>query len=92
MSLSELTHYAAVAKQSWAEYLAQVATMSSFASVDAPSFPGPLLPGESWLSDSLQIIQLLSSPGRIFFSYHTLDIAYTEGGMEAFPDPFTVDP
>ena len=70
MSLSELTHYAAVAKQSWAEYLAQVATMSSFASVDAPSFPGPLLPGESWLSDSLQIQDTADGNQGVFTTCH----------------------
>lgn len=76
MSLSELTHYAAVAKQSWAEYLAHVATQqsqqsqSSFNSVDDTSFPGPLLPGESWLSDSLQIQDVADGNQGVFTTCH----------------------
>jgi len=58
MSLSALTQYAATSKQSWAEYKAHHHRACATSTTSVPSFPGTLLPGESWLSDSLQIMTL----------------------------------
>jgi hypothetical protein len=72
MSLSALTQYAAVAKQSWAEYQLHHHRSSTeyVYNKQANVFPGLLLPGESWLSDSLKVVDLSNDNQSVHASSH----------------------
>ena len=72
MSLAALAQYAAAAKQSWAEYkqLHHRQSSSTTCSPSNSSFPGPLLPGESWLSDSLALVDLTEHNQSMYATSH----------------------
>ena len=80
MTLSQLTSYAALAKQSWSEYKAVLYQQNHHSSTSSSSLRHKttfsytsatnLLPGESWLSDSIQVVNIADNNQGVFATSH----------------------